>query len=173
MNPFRSLQNDTVFIEKSDGTRIGPFKTAVARDSATIFDGSIDVVEGDTLIRPLPSGREESFVIVSADFSQGLHSIPAHYSLKLRKTTAISEKPSTKQTTIHINNSTGIQVGDNNVLNIQNALNELIQKIESSDGSAQEKAQAKSRLSEFLSHPLVTSILGGVAGSLSGLLGGG
>ena len=43
-------------------------------------------------------------------------------------------------------------------------VNELIQKIESSPASPDEKAEAKGRLAAFLEHPLVGSILGSAAG---------
>ena len=161
---------DTVFIEKSDGSRIGPFKTAVSGGSATIFDSKLDVNDGELLIRPLPNGKEEKYLILSAEYSPGLASIPPHFSLKLQKTTAVQPATS-KHTTVNINHSTGIQVGDNNVINIQNALNELIQKIESAPASQQDKAEAKSRLSAFLAHPLVGSVLGGIAGGLVGSAG--
>ena len=164
------MYNESIFIEKSDGTRSGPFATKVGKDSATIFNSSIDVTEGDKLIRPLPTGKEESYIITSSHSSSGPHHIPPHFVFKLRKTTALPEMTSPKHTTININNSTGIQVGDHNVLNIGNAINELIQKIESSDADFKDKVEAKSRLAAFLSHPLVGSILGGVAGSLPGML---
>jgi hypothetical protein len=169
---LQSLQKDIVFIERADGTRIGPFKTTVSQGSATIFDATLDVDEGEKLIRPLPSGKEESYLITSADFSQGLHGIPGHFTLRLQKTTAIqTSMPAARHTTVNINHSTGVQVGDHNVINIKNAINELIQKIESSDASPQEKTEAKNRISALLAHPLVNSILGGVAGGLAGTLG--
>lgn len=163
---FEKLLKDVVYIEKADGTRIGPFKTGVSEGSATIFDGKLDVNDGERLIRPLPNGREEVHLITSADYSPGMgNHIPAHYNLKLQKTTAIRPEPA-KHTNVTINHSTGVQVGDHNVRNIQNAINELVQRIDSSSGSPQDKAEAKSRLSAVLAHPLVGSIVGGIAGSL-------
>lgn len=167
---LQSLQKDQIFIEKSDGSRTGPYKTTVSQGSATIFDAQLDVNEGERLIRPLPNGKDEVYLILSADFSTGLHSIPPHFNLKLQKTTAI-QPALPKHTTININNSSGIQVGDHNVINIQNALNELVQRIESSSASPQEKTEAKSKLAAFLAHPLVGSVLGGVAGALVGAAG--
>lgn len=62
------------------------------------------------------------------------------------------------------------QVGNGNVQNIHNVFNQLLQKIDDSAATDEEKQEAKSRLSKFLEHPLVGSIVGGLAGSLSGLL---
>ncbi|GLH25588.1 hypothetical protein ENT52713_29840 [Enterobacter sp. 200527-13] len=63
------------------------------------------------------------------------------------------------------------QVGSGNTQNIHNVFNQLLQQIEASSASDEEKQEAKSRLAKFLEHPLVGSIVGGLAGSLPGLLG--
>lgn len=168
---LQSLHNDKVFIEKSDGSRIGPYKTAVSQGSAVIFDSTLDVNDGERLVRPLPNGKEEVYLILSADYSPGLSVIPPHFTLTLQKTTAV-QPPSPKQTTVHIHNSTGIQVGDHNIINIQNALDELVQRIDSTSASPQDKAEAKSRLASFLAHPLVGSVLGSVAGAFVSTAGG-
>lgn len=163
---LRSLQNDKVFVEKADGSRTGPHRTAVSQGSATIFDEQLDVNDGEKLIRPLPNGREEVYLILSAEYSPGLHSIPPHFNLKLQKTTAVQAHP--KHTTVNIHHSTGIQVGDHNVLNIQNALNELVQRIEDSAAPPEQKAEAKGKLAAFLGHPLVSSVLGGIVSGIAG-----
>lgn len=62
------------------------------------------------------------------------------------------------------------QVGNGNVQNIHNVFNQLLQKIEDSSATNEEKEEAKSRLAKFLEHPLVGSIVGGLTGSLSGLI---
>lgn len=62
------------------------------------------------------------------------------------------------------------QIGNGNTQNISNIFNQLIQDIDKSQASTQEKSEAKKRLTTFLEHPLVISILGGVAGSLTGLI---
>lgn len=165
---LQSLQKDRVFIEKVDGSRLGPYKTSVSDGGAIIFDGELDVNDGETLIRVLPSQKEEAYLILSADYSHGIDSaIPPHFNLKLQKKSAIRQ-PAAKNTTINIHHSTGIQVGDHNAISIQNALNDLGGKIEASEASPQEKAEARGLLSSFLAHPLVGSVLGGVAGAIVG-----
>ncbi len=47
-------------------------------------------------------------------------------------------------------------------------MQDLVNKIESSNASAQEKEEAKSLLSKLLAHPLVVSILGATAGAVIG-----
>lgn len=163
---LRSLQRDKVFVEKADGSRTGPHKATVSQNTAIISDEQLDVNDGEKLIRPLPNGKEEVYLILNSEFNPGLASIPAHFTLQLRKTTAI-QSSSTKQTTVNIHNSSGIQVGDYNVLNIQNALNELVQRIESSTAPPEQKAEAKGRLVALLQHPLVSAVLGGIVSGIA------
>lgn len=163
---LRNLQRDKVFIEKSDGSRTGPHKATVSQNTAIISDEQLDINEGEKLIRALPNGKEEVYLVLDSEFSPGLASIPAHFNLTLRKATAV-QAPSMRHTTVNIHNSSGIQVGDHNVVNIQNALNELIQRIESSTASQQQKAEAKGRLTALLEHPLVSAVLGGVVSGIA------
>lgn len=166
--PFSSMQKDIVHIQRADGTKAGPYKTALSSTSATIFDKSLDVTEGEHLVRVLPNGKEESYLILSAAYSAGLTGIPPHYTLTLEKSTSLLSKPAARHTTININHSSGIQVGDHNAMNIQNALNELIQKIEQSDASEVTKAEAKNKVSALLAHPLVSSVVGGIVSGVAG-----
>lgn len=163
---LRNLQKDRVFIEKADGSRTGPHQTAVLQGSAIIFDENLDVIDGEKLIRPLPNGKEEVYLILSTEYSPGLHPIPPHFNLQLRKTTALQPEPP-KHTTVNIHHSTGIQVGDHNILNIQKALNELVQRIDNSTAPPEQKADAKSRLAGFLAHPLTSSVLGGIISGIA------
>lgn len=172
MSSFRSFLKDTVYIVKLGGQRLGPYKAAVSPDEITIMEKAIDVDEGDLVARSIPSGKEEMYLVLSADYSHGLRSIPPSYTLKVRKTTSLAAEPvPVKSTTVNIHNSTGIQVGDYNTQHIQATFNELIQRIEQSSASPAEKNEAKGRLSAFLEHPLVTSVLGAAAGAVLGTLG--
>jgi len=175
MNPFSSLLNDTVFIQAQDGTKSGPYKTAIGSKgglSASIFENTLDVEEGWKLIRPLPSGKEEAYTILEANYSPGLHGIPPHWTLKLRKDSSLVTAPQkpNQSTTINISNSQGIQIGDHNTQHIANSLIGLIEKIEASEAPAHEKAEAKSLLYELLCNPVVAAVLGGATSGVLGLL---
>lgn len=170
---FGSLARDEVFIVKTDGERIGPYKASVSPNSITIFEKAINVDEGDHVVRKIPNGKEEHYLVLSADYSPGLTAIPDHYSLKVRKTTALTTAQyEAKSTTVNIHNSTGFQVGDYNTQSIQATFNELIQQIDKSSASSEEKAEAKGRLATFLQHPLVSSVLGSAGGAVLGSLAG-
>lgn len=175
MNPFARLQNDTVYVEDNSGTRSAPYKTAIGSKnglSATIFESTLDAEEGWKLIRPLPSGKEEIFTIIEANYSPGLHSIPPHWTLKLRKDSSMANSPKPPQaTTINITNSQGIQIGDHNVQHIASSLVGLVEKIESTNMPVQEKAEAKGLLRDLMSNPVVASILGSATSGVLALLG--
>ena len=78
--PFHTLHTDTVYIQKPDLSRLGPYKTRVSGETASIYDSNLDVDSGDKLIRELPNNKEESYLILSADYSAGLGgAIPPHF----------------------------------------------------------------------------------------------
>lgn len=173
MNLFASMQKDTVFIERMSGERSGPFKTAIASDggfSASIFEKDLDVEEGWRLVRSLPNGKEEFFTILEANYHAGLHAIKPHWTLKLRKESSLVAG-SRASTTINIAHSSGIQIGDHNIQHIASSLVGLIEKIETSSTSDQEKARAKSLLRDVLENPTVAAVLGSATAGVLGLLG--
>jgi hypothetical protein len=67
-------------------------------------------------------------------------------------------------------NNANVQVGNNNVQNVSNAFNYLLEQIDKSSATAQEKNNAKSLMKKFIEHPLVNTILGTAGGALTSLL---
>ena len=76
-----------------------------------------------------------------------------------------------KSTTINIHNSEGIQIGDHNIQHIEKSIVGLIEKIDSSNASPDEKTEAKSLLKQLMMNPTVAGILGGATSGLLALLG--
>lgn len=173
MNDFDDLLIDKVFILKSDKSRSGPFKAAVSEGTATIIDPALDVDDGDHLIRVISPTKEETYLIMSADYSSGMPpDIAPFYSLSLQKVNAFQKAQKTsKMTTVNIHGSSGIQVGDYNTQNIQITVTELIKKLDEADAPDELKVEAKHKLREFLAHPLVTGVLGSAATALIGKIG--
>lgn len=175
-NPFAELLNDTVFIDAPDGSRSGPYKTAIGPEkgrglSATIFDEALNVEEGWKLIRPLPNGREEMYTVLETNYSPGLSGIPPHWNLQLQKDSSLApSRKAAQSTTINITNSQGFQIGDHNVQHIASSLVGLLEKIEASGGSPQEKASAKGLIGQLIDHPIVAAVLGGAVSGIIPLL---
>lgn len=98
--------------------------------------------------------------------------IPDSWRLHVRKDSSL--KPMGGRTTnIHIANATAVQIGDYNVQHVSTVLQSLVNSIDQSPVSDEEKKEAKSRLIAFLKHPAVTATLGASAGALvKSILGG-
>ncbi len=74
--------------------------------------------------------------------------------------------PSPSGGDIHIgtvNASGATQIGNNNTQSIENLFVSLVDQIENSSGTEEEKKEAKNRLRSFLEHPLVVKLLGAAA----------
>ena len=69
---------------------------------------------------------------------------------------------------VTISNSAGVQIGTGNIQYL-NLFNKLIEEIENSSASPEDKAVAKSKLRALLEHPLVSAITGAVIGKILGL----
>jgi len=67
-------------------------------------------------------------------------------------------------------NNANVQVGNNNVQNVSNAFNYLLEQIDKSSATAQEKSDAKSLMKKLIEHPLVNTILGTAGEALTSLL---
>lgn len=174
-NPFSSLQKDVVYVQCPDGERHGPYQTALTSKNsvhvATIYDATFDGQEGCSLIRILPNRREETYSILEANYSSGLHSIPPHWALKLRKDASLLHKPEPKAApSITINNSQGIQIGDHNIQHIAGSLQGLAQMISQSEAPQAEKDAAKGLLVNLLQSPVVATVLGGATSAVLGYL---
>lgn len=63
-----------------------------------------------------------------------------------------------------------VQVGNYNVQSISNVFKFMIEQIEKSDATNEEKHSAKESLKKFIEHPLVNTILGTAGGALTSLL---
>lgn len=81
-----------------------------------------------------------------------------------------SKRDDTNSNSIIVNgNNANIQVGNNNVQNISNVFKFLIEQIENSSTSDEEKNCAKNYLKKFIEHPLVNTILGTAGSALANL----
>lgn len=166
--PFSEMTKDKVYIVKPHGERFGPYSSTLSTNSCTIFDKSLDVDHGDTIARPLPNGKEEHYTVLRADFREDFHGIPGGYDLELQKEQQIHRAPSSVINNVSITHSTGVQVGDHNLQNIQAAFVTLERAIDAQNSSAESKADVKAKLKALLQHPLVVAILGGAVSSVAG-----
>jgi len=136
-----------------------------------VFDNTLDISEGDLIDRPLPNGKAERYDIIEVNYTTEFHGIPGHVDMTVRKQgSLVPFQKSRVVNNISINNSQGFQIGDHNTQNIVDAFKQVIERIENSPGTPEEKAEAKSRLSHFLKHPLTSAVIGKAVEGAIGLL---
>jgi len=162
-----SLMCDDIYIESSSGETVGPVKSSVQGNKIFIGDETLVVEEGWKILRQLPNGKMESYLVLHVDF----HKDPfggalSHYEITTRKGSSLVPVPSC--TMINISQSQGIQIGNGNIQNIVTSIEVLTKAIDSADVSEDQKKDAKAKLKAFLSHPLTISVLGGAASKLIG-----
>lgn len=155
--------DDTVYLER-EGVRKGPYQCSLGPKKVSLFYEELDVEEGDKLIRLIPN-KEERYTVLEVHYSPrfgGLSGIPPHYTLSIAKDTAIARDRPASTTTNHINihGSTGIQIGDHNIQNLQVAMKEVLASIDNADATREEKEDARNKLHAFLAHPLVAAAVG-------------
>ena len=164
---MRDMNNATIRLKKRDGGVSKEISAVLTDGKLIVFDATVDIEESDLVLRMLPSGREESYEVLKAQFYEDRGSTEAFWSCEIRKTTEITKHKVTSGPTINIQGSTGIQVGNHNLMSFQVAVNEMLERIEKADTPEEQKKEAKSLLESFLSHPLISAIAGGVAAGLA------
>ncbi len=70
-----------------------------------------------------------------------------------------------------LNNYGNNQIGNNNTQNVEAVFTQILEKINNSNASEQEKSDARGKLKAFLKHPLVTAIFGASINAILGKIG--
>ena len=122
MSPFEQMQKDEVSLIKTDGTRINNIRSHVSPKKIYISDGSLPIEEGDKILRILPNGLEEYYVVIDRGYFSGAsHNYPAHYQVEVRK--------ETNEDDVKISSTTYNLTGSNPRVNIHsqdNSVNVLV-----------------------------------------------
>ncbi len=160
--------SDTIYFER-EGTRSKPYRCDFSSKNLTLYYEELDVEEGDKLIRVVPN-KEESYTVHEVEYHNS-SGFPPMYVLQVSKDAAIPKKTQPSTTNhINIHGSTGIQIGNHNVQNLEVALKEVLASIDNADAPKEEREEAKNRLNAFLAHPLVAAAVGGALPVALGLL---
>jgi len=122
-NPFKQFARDTVILKKQNGEVISDIKANVQKDKIFIHDNTLPIEEGDRLVRTLPNGLEESYIVIDRGYREKLHSIDAHYQCEVQKESSMQYKEWASSITNHFygaNSRVNIGSTDNssNVVNI-------------------------------------------------------
>lgn len=131
-NLLKQFSRDTVLLKKQNGEVISDIKANVQKDRIHIHDNTLPIEEGDRLVRKLPNGLEESYIVVDRGYREKFHSIDAHYQCHVQKESSIQYEKWASSITNHFygaNSRVNIGSTDNssNVVNInkENIFDEL------------------------------------------------
>lgn len=92
--PFGQMMRDELTLLKSDGTRIEGIKGLVSKGKIHIMRSDIHIEPGDEIIRSMPGGNFEEYIVLEPNYHQGLGQIKAHYQAEVRRK---SELPGNKE----------------------------------------------------------------------------
>lgn len=75
---------EQVYIIRIDGTRFGPFSSAVEPNKALIYEVTLNAGAGDQIELHDASGQVQTHVITNTHFQPQMSAVPAHYTLRWR-----------------------------------------------------------------------------------------
>ena len=158
---LEKLYTDDAYILDEYGTKSGPYKTRFSSgNTLTFLDETLEIIvdTGYKILRVLDDGEEMVFNVVAYDFQERINRIPPQHLLKIENT----NKPHVKTVLVQQRNenTTTFQMGDSNVVNIPGSFIELIERINASDSTSEEKEEAKSVIKKLLENPTISGILG-------------
>lgn len=117
---LNNMMKDKVTLVKKDGTVVREnFKALVTQDQITTFVTDIPIEVEDHLLRTLPNGLVEDFIVIAPNYNQGLVSIKPHYIVKVKRSDAPAAPP---QTIIANVSGTNAKVNINSVDNSINSV---------------------------------------------------
>ena len=112
---FADLLRDKVTFIKADGSQKQEnIQAAVSQGKIILTDTSLQIEPGDHLLRALPNGLVEDYVVDDPNFNAAFHGIQAHFQVKVHRS---GKAPASAQTIItHI-------TGDNARVNLNSTDN--------------------------------------------------
>lgn len=167
---FDDLMTDKCYVIDENGKRSGPFNTLfTSNNQIRTFDQTLDAKEGDTLVQPLPNGKEVCFTIKDVKYVSGIDE--GSWVVSFHRGSAKPKEPQISNPTYNFHGANNVQIGDNNIQNIRSAVETLVHGINNAQATAQEKEQAKGLLRTFLENPTTSAVLGAATSGLVALLG--
>ncbi|MCG7377403.1 hypothetical protein MH215_10385 [Paenibacillus sp. ACRSA] len=119
---LRENEYENVTIVKLNGKKFENVEVVIGPDEVVIEDGSLPVEEGDKILRLLPNGLTETYIVLDRGFYDRFLDIPAHYQAKVRKESTIDLQ---RSSAMHFNIGTvyGSNIGTQGNAHIENVFN--------------------------------------------------
>lgn len=77
--PFEQMMRDTLSLLKRNGVRTEGIQGSVQKNKIFIHRSDIAIEKGDLLIRSMPHGGTEEYIVIEPNFRMGIGNIPAGY----------------------------------------------------------------------------------------------
>jgi len=149
--------NERVTVEGQDGQRRENVPALVTDNMILIPDAKLPISPNDVILRELPSGLVDRFIVAEPGFKTAFHEIPAHYQIKYRRE---GQKPAGDPGYIvHIS-------GENsrvNINSVDNSSNVIVYKTEQLVQLSSEFARLRNALLERASSAEQYVAIGAVA----------
>lgn len=135
---FGAMLNDIISLHKPDGRTFENIRANVQPKKISVHDASIPIEEGDVIIRVLPNGLTERYIVIDRGFHQAFYGIEAHYQITVQKESAIKRgaPASTVYNISGINSRVNINSLDNSInrisINKSEVFTEMRQVVEQS-----------------------------------------
>lgn len=100
--PLAQLMRDTLSLVKRNGVRTDGIKGSVQKNKIFINRSDIAIEKGDLLIRSMPHGGTEEYIVIEPNFRMGVGGIPATYQteVRLKENTTTEEMMSSPSTAV-------------------------------------------------------------------------
>jgi hypothetical protein len=126
---FEHMTKDNVSLVKQSGEEFDNIKALVQSNLIVIEDSTLPIEEGDLLLRKLPNGLFEKYIVIDRGFIGGIGgSISAHYQVKVNKEGTIkdNERPTNVTYNLHGAQSRVNIHSQDNSTNISNETSETV-----------------------------------------------
>lgn len=105
---LKHFPTETVELVKADGRRFGNITARVNSAGIRLEDTTLPVEEGDLILRPLPNGLTERFVVVNSGFQPAVgRNMPARFLIEYKRETAVTPEKLEQTITQHFHGSVG------------------------------------------------------------------
>lgn len=126
---FDSVMNDRVSLVKKDGTVIKEdIKALVSKGKIMISDALLPIEIGDHLLRKLPNGLVEDYIVEDPNFNAGVHGIKPFFNAHVRRSDLAPAQSSNIIHTITANISgpnSRLTIGTDNSVNTSSEISTL------------------------------------------------
>ena len=79
------MMTDRIKVIKSDGQEVDGLKASVQSKGIYLMQSDVLIEPNDLIQRIMSNGGTETFKVIDPGFHEGLHSIPAHYQMKVKE----------------------------------------------------------------------------------------